>query len=280
MKKLLFAAAIFFSFNFLMPGQEIKLMTYNLRYDNPDDGENIWTNRRGYLLSQITYYEPDIFGTQEGLENQLEWIKANLEHYSFIGVGRDDGKDKGEHSAIFYNQEKFNVLDSGNFWLSETIDKPSKGWDAALNRICSYALFEDKKEGTKFWVFNTHFDHQGDIAREKSAELILNQIKAINDKNYPCILTGDFNLSPDKLPIQKIAKVMNDSRTICSTKPFGPEETGGGFDVCQRPQERIDFIFTSKDNVTVSKYAAIVNVFNLHYPSDHYPVLATISFKK
>jgi endonuclease/exonuclease/phosphatase family metal-dependent hydrolase len=280
MKKLLFVAAILFSFNFLLPGQEIKLMTYNLRYDNPNDGENIWTNRRGYLLSQITYYEPDIFGTQEGLENQLEWIKANLEHYSFIGVGRDDGKAKGEHSAIFYNQEKFNVIDSGNFWLSETIDKPSKGWDAALNRICSYALFEDKKEGTKFWVLNVHFDDQGEIARENSAELILNQIKTINDKNYPCILMGDFNSPPKTVAIQKIVKVLNDSRAICTSKPFGPEETYCGFDVCQRPPERDDYIFTSRDNITVSKYAAIVNVFNLHYASDHYPVLATISFKK
>jgi len=280
MKKLLFVIAILFSFNCLMFGQVVKLMTYNLRYDNPDDGDNIWAKRRDFLLSQISYNEPDIFGTQEGLDNQVKWIGESLGHYGHVGVGRDDGKTQGEYSAIFYNENKFKVIKSNTFWLSETIDKPSKGWDAACLRICTYALFQNKKNGQKFWVFNTHFDHIGKVAREKSAGLILSQMHMVNDKNYPCILMGDFNLSPDTEPILRIKKELNDSKEICTSKPFGPEKTYAGFDVCKQSEERIDYIFTSRNNITVSKYATMANVFNMHYASDHYPVFADISFIK
>jgi endonuclease/exonuclease/phosphatase family metal-dependent hydrolase len=280
MKKLfflLFLIAISSSF-----GQDFKLMTYNLRYENNIDGANSWTNRRDFLISQIKYYEPDIFGTQEGICNQIKWLHQNLENYDFVGIGREEGteNDRGEFAAIYYNKVKFIVVKSGTFWLSETPSKPTKGWDAAQCRICTYALFKDKKNKQQFYLFNTHFDHKGNIAREKSAELILSQIHSVNQKNYPVVLTGDFNLTPDQSPIIRISKELNDSRTISQSKPFGPEETFCDFDVCKPPQKRIDYIFTSKNNILVKKYAAIVDVLNMHYASDHYPILINISFTK
>ena len=262
--------------------QNLNLMTYNLRYENDIDGENIWANRRDLIASQIEYYEPDIFGTQEGVTDQITWLDENLSNYKYVGIGREEGLggDVGEFSAIFYNFTKFNVIESNTFWLSETPSVVSKGWDANQYRICTYALFRDKKSGERFYIFNTHFDHRGDVAREKSAELILNQVKSLNKKNYPFVIMGDFNLTPDSNPIKLLSKELNDSRSISIAKPFGPEETFCNFDICVPPEKRIDYIFTSKKNISVNKYAAIVDVWNKHYPSDHYPVLINISLKK
>ncbi|MFA7287701.1 MAG: endonuclease/exonuclease/phosphatase family protein [Melioribacteraceae bacterium] len=282
MKKIsLFITCLLFSANILI-SQNLQLMTYNLRYDNPNDGVNQWNNRKEFILCQINYYEPDIFGTQEGKTHQIEWLNTNLDNYAFVGIGREEekGNGVGEYSAIFYNKNLIEVLESNTFWLSESPTLPTKGWDAAQYRICTYALFQNIKTGLRFYVFNTHFDHKGDIAREKSAELILQKLKTINKKNYPSVLMGDFNLTPDSAPIQKIASEMNDSKQICKTKPFGPEETFSDFDVCKSPQKRIDFIFTSKNNIEVAKYATIVDVENVRYPSDHYPVLISVNIKK
>lgn len=280
MKKLIIL--IFFVSSSLILSQDLKLMTYNLRYENTIDGENSWSNRKDFILSQIKYYEPDIFGTQEGVANQIKWLDENLESYDYVGIGREEGigNDPGEFAAIYYNRNKFKVIESGTFWLSATPNKPTLGWDAQQYRICTYALFKDKKNGRLFYVFNTHFDHKGPIAREKSTELILSQINSINKKKYPFFLTGDFNSTPDQSPIIRISKELNDSRAISQTKPFGPEETYCDFDVCKTPQKRIDYIFTSKNNIVVKKYATIVDVLNLHYASDHYPVLINISFIK
>jgi endonuclease/exonuclease/phosphatase family metal-dependent hydrolase len=277
MKKILVLVFVLCGLTF---GQDLKLMTYNLRYENTYDGDNNWANRREFVLSQINFYEPDILGTQEGLTSQISWLDKNLESFSYIGVGRDDGKSEGEYAAIFYNQKKLLLIENGNFWLSETPEKPSKSWDAALFRICTYALFENKQNGKRFWVFNTHFDHIGNIARAKSAELIINKISDINKENLPFIVMGDFNLTPDSFPIKLISAQLNDSRTVTLSKPFGPEETFCNFDVCKAPEKRIDYIFTSKGNILVKKYATLVDVINKHYPSDHYPVLINISFAK
>ena len=141
-------------------------------------------------------------GTQEGLEHQINYLDKNLKSYKYVGVARADVKEKGkgEYSAVFYNVNKFKDLKSGTFWLSDTSDQPSRGWDASLNRICTYILLQDKNSGNKFWVFNTHFDHKGVEARQKSAELIIAKIKEINKENLPVFLMGDFNLTPDQSP--------------------------------------------------------------------------------
>lgn len=279
MKILKFLFPLFLVSGSFLFSQNYKLMTYNLRYENTKDGANIWDNRKEFILSQIDYYEPDIFGTQEGLTGQVKWLDENLSNYSYIGIGRE-GETKGEYAAVFYNDKKFKVLESNTFWLSETPESVSRGWDAAQYRICSFALFEEAATGIKFYVFNTHFDHKGDIAREKSAELILTQINKINSTKHPCFLMGDFNLTPEQEPIQKISKAMNDSRVVCTSKPFGPQETFCDFDVCKAPEKRIDFIFTGKEGISVTKYAAIVDVRNVRYPSDHYPVLINCTIKK
>ncbi len=260
----------------LLEAQSINIMTYNIRYDNPEDGMHRWENRKDFLLSQIKYYEPDIFGTQEGMEHQVAWLNENLSNYSYLGIGRDEG-GKGEYCALFYDSSKYEVIESETFWLSETPFVPSLGWDAQINRICTYGLFKNIHDGTNFFVFNLHFDHRGKVAQLKSAELILNKIDSINHMNYPLILMGDFNVQPNEAPIVKIKNTLNDSRAATLSDPFGPEETFCGFDICQPNKFRIDYVFTSKDNIKVNNYAALANIKDMKYTSDHFPVMININ---
>ena len=153
--------------------QSHSIMSYNIRYDNEWDKVNSWEIRKDEVIKLIYEYDPGIIGIQEGLLNQVRYINNAFNNYDYFGVGRDDGKDRGEFCSIFYDKTRYDLQKSSTFWLSETPGKISVGWDAALERICTYGLFLDKKKGQNFWVFNTHFDHIGSIAREKSAELIL-----------------------------------------------------------------------------------------------------------
>ena len=260
--------------------ESYKMMTYNIRYDNPGDGENIWSKRKGFLSDQIAYYNPDIFGIQEGLHHQVQYLDSVFVDYNYIGIGRDDGKTKGEFSAIFYNNEKLKVLKEGTFWLSENPDEISVGWDAALERICTYGLFEDKFTKEKFWVFNTHFDHIGAVARVNSAALILKKIKEFNTSNLPVVVMGDFNLTPESEPIQLLSKALNDSEKVSVAKPFGPIGTFNAFQFNKPVVDRIDYIFTSKNNIQVLKYAVLSDSKDCKYPSDHLPVLVEIQFIK
>lgn len=273
---LIFTFVLTFSF-----GQNITLMTYNIRYDNPNDGENIWDNRKETLVNQIRFHAPDVMGTQEGLKHQLCYIDKKLKSYSYVGIPRAYVKEggKGEYSAIFYNTKKFTELENGTFWLSETPDIPSRGWDASLNRICTYILLKSKSTDKKFWVFNTHFDHKGELARENSANLILDKIKDINHENLPAILMGDFNLKPEELPIQNIRHEFYDSRDLSQESPFGPIGTFNGFNINKPITNRIDYIFVSDKKIQVKKYGVLANVNNLKYPSDHFPVIIKIKLK-
>ncbi len=279
-KLTLFMAPIFLMAMFSY-GQKIELMTYNMRYDNPKDGENAWPNRKETFVNQILFYAPDIIGTQEGLEHQVLYLDENLKTYNYVGIGRGDVKENeaGEFSAVFYNTDKYKELKSGTFWLSETPDIPSRGWDASLNRICTYIQLKDKKSGKKFWVFNTHFDHRGVEARKRSAELIIQKIEAINKEKNPVFLMGDFNLQPEETPIQFLEKQLNDSRTISQLPPYGPIGTFNGFNACKNINKRIDYIFTSKNNIEILKYAVLADVNDVKYPSDHFPVFIEASVK-
>ena len=256
-------------------GQEVSIMTYNIRYNNVNDGENRWDQRKETLLGQIIFFAPDVFGIQEGLEDQVKYLDENLPEYNYEGVARADVKEggKGEYSAIFYNFKMFKKLKGGTFWLSKTPEKPSRGWDASLNRICTYVLLKDKKTNKKFWVFNTHFDHKGVTARMESAKLIIKKIAEFNRDNTPVFLTGDLNLLPDSEPIQFISGKMNDSRKVSKLAPYGPTATFNSFKVCEAPSKRIDYIFTSPDNIIIKKYGVLAEVQDLKYPSDHFPVL-------
>jgi len=255
-------------------------MTYNIRYDNPNDGENKWVYRRDNIKEIINLYSPDILGIQEGLFNQIDYLDTALTDFSFVGVGRDDGDKKGEYSAIFYKKDRLKVLKHKTIWLSETPDTVSVGWDAVLPRICTYALFEIKESGNKIWVFNTHFDHIGKLARINSSELILNLIKNVNTKEYPVILTGDFNSEPESEVISVLSKYLANTKTICLTVPKGPDATFNSFNFGANHNKQIDYIFTSKSNVRVNKYLVIDTAYNRHYPSDHFPVLVELKIIK
>ena len=258
--------------------QSTKLMTYNLRYDNPADGENSWNKRKSGLVSQLKFHEPAIFGTQEGLAHQLAYIDSSLAGYTYTGVGREDGISKGEHSAIFYDSVKFVLISGSTFWLSETPEKVSVGWDAALERVCTCALFESTETGKRIWIFNTHFDHIGQEARINSARLIVSKINELNTGNYPVILMGDFNLEPGSEPVKYLSEHFNDSRYASREVCFGPEGTFNAFRFDEPVTRRIDYIFTGRDKIEVLKYAVLSDSKDCRYYSDHLPVFAEIIF--
>lgn len=257
-------------------GQTLNLMTYNVRLDVAVDGVNRWDNRKEVLVSQIKFYEPDILGIQESLPNQVNYLDTTLTNYKHIGIARE-GLNKGESSSIFYNANRLAVSKQNTFWLSETPGKISKGWDASYLRVCTYALFVDKKTGKQFWVFNTHLDNNGIVARAKGVELILQTIDSVNTKKLPVFLMGDFNLTPETDVIVNLRKKMNDSREVAVAKPFGPAGTFNNFEFNKPVTMLIDYIFTSKiPSVTVNKYAVLSDSYDLKYPSDHLPVFVQI----
>lgn len=272
-KHLLFL--VLFAISFIASGQSTKLMTYNIKYDNTNDTVNNWNDRKENLVRLIRHYEPAFIGTQEVLYRQLTYIDSCLTDYAYIGVGRDDGKQKGEYSPIHYDTTRYRVLKKNTFWLSETPEKISVGWDAALERICTYGLFEDIKSKSRLWVFNTHFDHRGVKAREESAQLIVNKIKEINSENLPIVLMGDFNLTPNQKPIHLIKTYLEDGQEITENPFYGPTGTSNGFDQKRVLNKRIDYIFTKR--LKVKSYMHIDDrMENNKHISDHLPVLASI----
>ncbi len=248
-------------------------MTFNIRYDNPHDHHNNWHFRKAELVDLIKYYSPDVLSVQEALSQQVDYLDSALTNYSYIGVGRDDGKRKGEFSAIFYNKKQFKVLKSGNFWLSETPEKASFGWDAACIRICTYGLFKNTLNNKKTWVFNTHFDHEGKKARIEAMNLIISKIKELtNSDSYPIILTGDFNMSPEHESIKKIQNFMQDSYKVSKIKHYGPMGTFNGFDLLKKLNYRIDYIFVKGYKVLKHRHIEDRRENNLRL-SDHLPVM-------
>ncbi len=262
---------------FAQKSAPITVATYNIRYDNKNDGINTWPNRKENVKALIRFHEFDIFGTQEGLRNQLNDI-VELNEFAFLGAGRDDGKEAGEHSAIFYRKDRFNVLQSGNFWLSETPDKPGKGWDATCcNRICSWAKFSDLNTKKVFYFFSVHFDHQGVEARRQSGKLMVAKIREIA-KNEPVILVGDFNSTPETEQIQHIQTLLSDAHNVTATPPYGPEGTFNSFKFDAPMDKRIDYIFVSKP-FNVLKYGVLTDANEQRYPSDHQPVMVKVVMK-
>lgn len=276
MNKLTSLFALIFCLN--LNAQDLNVMTFNIRLALDIDKENAWQHRRNDVLKLLNYYGMDVLGVQEAVPQQMTDLKNGLEDYDYVGVGRDDGQNKGEYSAIFFNTEKLTVLQSGTFWLSETPDQPSKGWDAAYNRVCTFALFKTKKGGKKFWAFNVHFDHVGNLAREESAKLILKKIKEFNKGNLPVVLTGDFNLTEDTAPLRLLSENLQNTYRKCAKTPYGPHGTFTAFDVNKIPTERIDYIFTQKLQCQILRTINDRRE-NLRYPSDHFPVMATLKFK-
>jgi endonuclease/exonuclease/phosphatase family metal-dependent hydrolase len=265
---------LFVSYSFY--GQNLKMMTYNIRLDVASDGENAWPNRKDFFTSQIQFYGPDIFGVQEATPNQVIDIASVLSDYNKFGIGREEG-GTGEACTIYYKKDRFKVLESNTFWLSETPNLVSRGWDAACNRVCTYGLFKDLKTKQTFWVFNIHLDHIGEEARIKGVQLVLSKMKELNTKKYPAFLMGDFNSEPNTPQISEIKKAMDDTRDISQEKPFGPAGTFNNFNHNQPVTLLIDYIFISKNSkLKIKKHAVLSDSKDLKYPSDHLPVLIEI----
>ncbi|MES2848601.1 MAG: endonuclease/exonuclease/phosphatase family protein [Bacteroidota bacterium] len=261
--------------------QQVKVMSFNIRLDVASDGENRWDARKDKVAALMNYYEADFIGGQEVQHHQLQYLITGLKQYSYIGVGRDDGKEAGEYSCIFYNKEKFTVIQQSTFWLSRTPDSVSLGWNAAYRRVCTYGLFQDKMTKQQLWVFNTHFDHLGDTARLESAKLITKKIQQLTSTKHPIIVMGDFNSKPDEAPAMYMQKHFRNAREVTKEKPYGPADTWQGFEFNKKPDGCIDYIFLSQhSNIKVKKFATITDSYDMKYPSDHFPILATIELKK
>ena len=258
--------------------QSVIVGTFNLRYDNPGDTGNLWKDRAPVAASLIRFHQFDIVGTQEGLRNQLNDLQESLPEYAWYGIGRDDGQSKGEHSAIFYKKEKFNVVDSGDFWLSQHPEKPGFGWDARNNRICSWVKLKEKKGKRSFYVFNVHYDHRGMEARRESSKLIMQRIKAIAG-NQPVVFTGDFNGNHQS----EWYKYINESGVLADAlwkadKPYLNNGSFNSFKPNNASKEIIDHIFISP-TFTVKRFGILTDTYHGKYPSDHYPVLAELVLK-
>jgi endonuclease/exonuclease/phosphatase family metal-dependent hydrolase len=256
----------------------LRVGTFNLRLDTESDGENSWSHRKDLVNSLVRFHDFDIFGTQEGFKHQLDDITAAGD-YVYTGGGRDDGKDAGEHSAIIYKKDRFELLEKGDFWYSETPDVPGKGWDATCcNRICSWGKFKDLPSGREFYFFNSHYDHQGRVARRESSKLLISRIKQIAS-GYPVFATGDYNARPDDEPIQTLLQdgLLKDSYVLTKQPPYGTTGTFQGFRPDAPLQNRIDFIFVT-DGISILKYGVLNERPYGKFPSDHCPVLVVAEF--
>lgn len=257
----------------------IDVMTFNVRLNTPSDSLNSWPYRVDNVSAMVRYYEPDVIGTQEVLPDQFADLKKVLTDYTALGVGREDGKDKGERCALFYKTNRFELIDNGDFALSENPENIGpKGWDAACPRVATWAILKDKATGKKFFALNTHLDHIGKVARREGAKLLVERMKTISN-GLPAVLTGDFNSHPDSEPIQTI--IAGGVQYTAQTSPvkYGPSWSFHGFG--RRPIEErslIDYIFTSP-NFESLKYRVIADKPDNGYISDHCPIMSTLLLK-
>lgn len=259
--------------------QQLKVATFNIRMETSADQGNLWKDRATPVANLIRYHDFDVFGTQEGFKNQLDDISERLPAYARYGKGRDDGGDKGEHSAIFYKKDQFTLLQSGDFWLSETPDRPGKGWDArCCNRICSWVALKDKKTGKKFYFFSVHFDHEGKIARVESAKLMLKKIAAIAGRSN-AVLVGDLNgdRNSEWYRILENSTLLRDSYGDVK-EPYANNGSFNAFGKSVDRTEVIDHIFVTR-NGNARSWGILTDTYHGKYPSDHFPVEAVIRFK-
>jgi endonuclease/exonuclease/phosphatase family metal-dependent hydrolase len=267
-------------FSISMMSQELNVMTFNIRYNTAADSLNAWTYRKDKVASQILFHEAHIIGVQEALHDQMMDLQLRLPKYKYAGVGRDDGKEKGEYSAIFYDTTRLQALQTKTFWLSETPEVAgSKSWDAAITRIVTWIKFRDKKTKKIFFAFNTHFDHIGQAARRESAKILLKNVKKIAG-TIPAVITGDFNAQPADEPIRVILDPSNplrltDSKEISLKPHYGPNGTFNGFKEKERNDQPIDYIFL-KGKWKVLNHATISQTWEGRFASDHFSVIARL----
>lgn len=263
--------------------KETNVMTFNIRYATPSDGVNQWDNRKDFVAQTVLFHEADLCGMQEALYSQITDLEERLPQYGWVGVGRDDGDKKGEYSPVFYLKKRFELIETNTFWLNEHPETLGYGWDARFNRVVTWAKLLDKVTQKEVIIFNTHFDHQGEIARRESAKLVLSKVKEIAG-NTPFVVTGDFNATPSQEPIQILTDTSKDfhfvsSEKLSQTPHFGPSGTFTGFKEKERDNEPIDYVFVSKKNAEVLKHATLSNTWGGLYASDHFAVMATLRFR-
>lgn len=257
---------------------ELRVMSFNIRNDNPDDGEHNWKYRKPRVAEVLSFHQPDVAGFQEVYANQLADLETMMPGYDHVGVGRTDGKADGEFAPIFFNTKRLELVDQGTFWLSPTPDKVgSVGWDANLERIATWARLRDKQTGQTTLAMNTHFDHAGEQARTESAKLILEQLNALAGED-PVILTGDFNATPDSDAFATLSSKLTDARSAADTT-LGPAETFGGFEPGSAKPVRIDYVWTSPA-LAVRRFATLSMHWNGKHASDHFPVMADVVLAK
>lgn len=260
--------------------QSLNVMTFNIRYNTAADSLNAWPYRKDKAASQVLFHDVTLLGVQEALHDQVLDLQQRLTSFKYVGSGRDDGKQKGEYTAIFYDTTRLQLLKAQTFWLSEQPAVPgSKGWDAAITRIVTWARFRDRKTKKQFYAFNTHFDHMGKTARKESAKLLLKKVKEIAGA-YPSVITGDFNAQPSDEPVRVITDAANpdhltDSKTISAAPHYGPTGTFNGFRQKETTDQPIDYIFV-KNGGRVLKHATLSQSWEGRFSSDHFPVLAVI----
>lgn len=254
-------------------GEMLKVMSYNIRLSLVDDGEHHWNIRKPASIAMIDSLRPDVFGVQESVKEQVDFLLENLPFYAKVGVAREDGDSVGEFSAIFYIKDKYDVLQNGTFWLSETPDVPSFGWDAAHMRIVTWGEFRNKKTGKTFFVFNTHFDHIGKTARLESARLLIQKIGELTSGAPVVFVTGDFNATIDD-PL--FDPVMNHFLDVRQEAPFTDTlSTYNGWGTYRGSP--IDHIFYR--GVKALSYRTVTDDFGVPFISDHYPILALFEYE-
>ncbi len=254
---------------------ELKVMSYNIRLSSAKDGTNSWMYRCPATLEMLEDQQPDVFGVQEALGDQIRFLEEFTKDYDCVGVGRDDGRKKGEYMSIFWNKKTVKMLKWGTFWLSETPEKPSKGWDAACVRTATWALMRDKRTGKKFYFVNTHLDHVGVEARRNGLDLIVDRIAEINKEGLPMILAGDFNMKPSAPELKELDARMKSARKVALKTDSHNTYNGWGK---AKADDVIDYIYISGFS-SCPEYRTVTKKYSDRtYVSDHYPIIARLIF--
>lgn len=275
MKRLILAIALLTA-GFAAGAEGLKVVSFNIRLLPGEDGYNSWEFRKDASTAMVNAVKPDVMGMQEAFREQLDFLRAGCKDYEIIGVGREDGKDEGEHMAIAYNKEKVILHRWGTYWLSETPDVPSYGWDAACRRTATWALFEMKESGRKFYMVNTHLDHKGKVARKEGIAMVFRRIKEMNVEDYPMILTGDFNVLPDNPCLSEINTIMHNTRfhaDYADTKG-----SFNGFGKREKNLRPIDYIYYRGMSECLTFRVLSEPYAGKAYISDHYPICAEFTF--
>ena len=279
MKRLIYLLAAV-AFTACGSATSLSVMTFNMRYDNPEDGQNNWRFRRERLAGVIKAQEVDVLGTQELLSNQFDDLSGLLTGYQGVGVGRLDGAESGEYCAVFFRKDRFTLLDSGTFWLSETPEVVgSLGWDGACERIATWVVLRDR-DGRELFFIDTHLDHVGQVAGDEGVSLLMKRIETLSG-GRPVILTGDFNSEPGSSVVAHVQKagVLRDAKAIAAQRS-GTDWSFSDFgQIPEAERPLLDYIFVS-GGIEAVRYEVLPDTFDGGYVSDHAPVMAVVKIAK